>query len=257
MCLLVLAWQVHPQFPLLLAGNRDEFHDRPAEAAQWWEEAPEVVAGRDLQAGGTWLGARRDGRWAVVTNFREPLEERAAGARSRGALVTDFLLGRAPPLEFAALAARDGADYGGFNLLAGDRHELAYVSNRGRGPEALGAGVHGLSNHLLDTPWPQLERTRARVAALLEGEPSVEALLAMLADATPAADAELPRTGLPLELERLLSSPFIASPRYGTRCSTVLRLSAQGAMDFTERRYAPDGSASGASAFAFDLEDAG
>lgn len=250
MCLLVFAWRPDASHRLVLAGNRDEFHDRPATAADWWDNG--IIGGKDLRAGGTWLAADRSGRFAVVTNFREPLEE-GRGPRSRGALVTGFLEGDASPEAFARDAKARGRDYAGFNLLLGDPEALVYVSNRGRGPERLAPGVHGLSNHLLDTPWPKLERTRARFGSLLADGAPTEPLLDMLADREPAADSELPDTGIGPEWERLLSSPFIVSPRYGTRCSTVLKLLEDAQMEFTERRFAADGSRSGESAFRFPI----
>ena len=250
MCLLVLAWQAHPEFRLVLAGNRDEFHDRPAAAADWWDDAPGVLAGRDLRAGGTWLGVSRTGRFAVVTNYREPMEE-GRGPRSRGELVAAYLEGDADPMDYASGVAGRGGDYGGFNLLVGDPGRLAYVSNRGRGPETLGPGTYGLSNHLLDTPWPKLARTRERFAAALGAGPSPGALVDMLGDRAPAPDDELPSTGLDLGWERLLSPPFITSPLYGTRCTTVVRMARDGRVDFTERRFDAGGRAAGESRFEF------
>lgn len=252
MCLLVFAWQAAAAQPLVLAGNRDEFHDRPAAAADWWDDG-RIVGGRDLRAGGTWLAAARDGRFAVVTNYREPMAE-GRGPRSRGELVTGFLSGDAQPREWARAVARHGDDYAGFNLLLGAPDELVYLSNRGRGPEELAPGVYGLSNHLLDTPWPKLARTRMRFARLLEQGADTAALLDMLADREPAADAELPDTGLPPEWERLLSSPFITDPRYGTRCSTVLRLAQDHAIELTERTFNAAGEAVDERAFEFALE---
>ena len=252
MCLLVLSWQPGSPAPLVLAGNRDEFHERPAAPADWWDES--IVGGRDLRAGGTWLAAHRDGRFAVVTNYREPLVE-GRGPRSRGELVTRFLESDATPESFAREVAARGHDYSGFNLLLGSPDSLQYLSNRGRGPEPLEPGIHGLSNHLLDTPWPKLERTRHRFAALLDGDVDAERLMELLADRTPAADGDLPDTGLEPEWERLLSAPFIVHPRYGTRCSTVLRLAA-GRLELTERRVGPDGERTGESAFDFALAGA-
>jgi uncharacterized protein with NRDE domain len=251
-CLLVFAWRSHPAYPLVLAGNRDEFHDRPAAPADWWEDAPDVVAGRDLRAGGTWLGANRRGRFAVVTNYREPMEE-GRGPRSRGELVADFLAGDTPPGDYAGEVGARGHAYGGFNLLVGDTGTLAYVSNRGRGPEILPPGIYGLSNHLLDTPWPKLERARARFAETLGDDAEPGAVMQILADRTPAPDEALPRTGIGLEWERLLSPAFISSPLYGTRCTTVLRLSAAGAADLSERRFDAEGRTTGESRFEFRI----
>lgn len=254
MCLLVLAWRSHPVYTLVLAGNRDEFHDRPAAPADWWEDAPDVVAGRDLRAGGTWLGANRRGRFAVVTNYREPLEE-GRGPRSRGELVADYLAGDVRPGDYAGEVGARGEAYGGFNLLVGDADELAYVSNRGRGPEILPPGIYGLSNHLLDTPWPKLERARARFAGTLADDAEPETIMNILADRTPAPDDALPQTGIGLEWERMLSPAFISSPLYGTRCTTVLRLSETGGADLTERRFDADGRTNGESRFEFGIRD--
>ena len=251
MCLLVFAWRPDSTHRLVLAGNRDEFHARPAAAADWWENG--IVGGKDLRAGGTWLAAHRSGRYAVVTNFREPLEE-GRGPRSRGELVTNYLAHGATPEAFARDIAGHARDYAGFNLLLGDPDTLVYLSNRGRGPEVLEPGVYGLSNHLLDTPWPKLRRTRARFEALLaDGAPSGP-LLEMLGDREPAAAADLPDTGIGPEWERLLSSPFIVSPHYGTRCSTVLKLLENETMAFIERRFDAAGQCTGESDVRFPIE---
>lgn len=253
MCLLVFAWRPDATHRLVLAGNRDEFHARPAAAADWWENG--IIGGKDLRAGGTWLAAHRSGRFAVVTNFREPLEE-GRGPRSRGELVTNYLAHGMTPEAFARDVAGHARDYAGFNLLLGDPDTLVYLSNRGRGPEVLEPGVYGLSNHLLDTPWPKLRRTRARFEALLADGAPAGPLLEMLADREPATAPDLPDTGIGPEWERLLSSPFIVSPHYGTRCSTVLKLLEDETMEFTERRFGADGCCAGESSFRFPVEGA-
>ena len=253
MCLLLFAWRPDTTHRLVLAGNRDEFHERPAAPADWWGNG--AVGGKDLRAGGSWLAAHRSGRFAVVTNFRESIEE-GRGPRSRGELVTGFLESDLSPEEFAREVARRGRGYAGFNLLLGSPAELAYLSNRGRGPELLEPGVYGLSNHLLDTPWPKLERTRTRFTALLAAGAPTEQLLAMLADREPAAAGELPDTGIGPEWERLLSAPFIVSPRYGTRCSTILKLLEDRNMQFTERRFDAAGNHAGQSDFHFAIDGA-
>jgi uncharacterized protein with NRDE domain len=250
---LLFAWRPDTTHRLVLAGNRDEFHERPAAPADWWGNG--AVGGKDLRAGGSWLAAHRSGRFAVVTNFRESIEE-GRGPRSRGELVTGFLESDLSPEEFAREVARRGRGYAGFNLLLGSPAELAYLSNRGRGPELLEAGVYGLSNHLLDTPWPKLERTRTRFTALLAAGAPTEQLLAMLADREPAAAGELPDTGIGPEWERLLSAPFIVSPRYGTRCSTILKLLEDRNMQFTERRFDAAGNHAGQSDFHFAIDGA-
>lgn len=221
MCLITLAWKVHPDYPLIVAANRDEFYQRAATPAQFWEEAPLVLAGRDLQAGGTWMGVTREGRFAALTNFREP--GAPAGELSRGLLVSQFLKGRDKPADYAQRVAASSERYSGFSLLVGDSQQLMVVSNRGGAPMALPAGVHGLSNHVVNTPWPKVERVKTGMSALVQTTSlDKEALIALMADATPAVDTELPKTGVSLEMERLLSSPFIQSAAYGTRVTTVL-----------------------------------
>lgn len=245
MCLLVLAWQVHPEQRLLFAGNRDEFHQRPARSAEWWPDAPGVLAGRDLQAGGTWLGADREGRFAVVTNFREPVTETGGGSPSRGRLISDFLTGSETARDYASALEDRKDDYAGFNLLAADADGLHYVTNRAPGRLDLPAGVYALSNSTLNTPWPKVSRLRRGFSAILEEAPAADQLFELLADRQPAADDELPDTGIGRDLERLLSPAFIVSPAYGTRCSTVFWVSRDGGALFAERSFGPDGTATG------------
>ena len=239
MCLLVLAWRVRADMPLLLAGNRDEAYERPAAAAQFWPDAPRLLAGRDLLAGGTWLGVTRDGRFAAVTNYREPRNV-APPLRSRGELPRDYLLGGANPGEFARALAASAADYSGYNLLVGDRDELWWYSNRGTAPRRLEPGIYGLSNDLLDTPWPKVEIAKTALAArCAAGTPAASDLLGLLEDRhTHVTDAD-PAVGLDAALARALSAIFIETPRYGTRCSSVLRLG-MGHAEFVERRHAPE-----------------
>ncbi|MCC6194440.1 MAG: NRDE family protein [Burkholderiales bacterium] len=245
MCLAVFALDAHPDYALVLAANRDEYHARPAAPAAWGSDAPwrDILAGRDLAAGGTWLGVRRDGRFAFVTNVRDGRGQDPA-LRTRGELVP-HVLGHADSLD-DTLADIDGAAYNGFNLVAGDASRLIWMSNRGHDPSVLPHGVHGLSNAALDVPWPKLVRTQGRLREwLASGTQDTAPLLAALADRTRAADAQLPSTGVTLERERLLSPPFILSERYGTRCSTVLTLGRDGQARFHERSFAPDGTATG------------
>ena len=252
MCLLVLAWQVDPELPLVLVGNRDEFHDRPAAPAGWWEVPDGVLGGRDLEAGGSWLALHRRGRIAVVTNFREPLAD-ASGRRSRGELVVEAVTGDGPLEAWLDRLAGRGDDYGGFNLVVGDRTALHAVSNRGDDRRRLPPGVYGLSNHLLDTPWPKVAAAKARLRRwLADPQRDREGLFDILADRRPAPDDELPDTGVPQEWERLLSSAFIVSPRYGTRAGTVVLVRSDGLTELVERRFAPDGSCTGESAFELD-----
>jgi len=237
MCTLLLAWQVDPARPLIVAANRDEFRARPSEPARFWPEAPQLLAGRDLQAGGTWLGVTRQGRFAALTNVREPHVLPAQGASSRGRLVADFLRGTLAPAAYLAGIAADA--YAGFNLVVGDGEALWYLSNRSGEPRPVPAGVHGVSNAGLDTPWPKVERGRARLAELLRSEATPERLLALLADEAVAADAELPDTGVGLAMERVLSPLFIAGPVYGTRSSTAVVFHADGRVTFRERTVGP------------------
>jgi uncharacterized protein with NRDE domain len=220
MCLIALAWQAHPDYPLLVAANRDEFYARPTAPARFWSDAPDLLAGRDLREGGTWMGITRQGRFAALTNVRDPAA--ATGRLSRGLLVADFLRSNTAPLDYLEQVAAQRNDYGGFNLLVGDRRQLAWYNNREGEPLLLQPGVHGLSNKRLDTPWPKVRKLKAGFSTHLGDEPDPEALLQLLADETLAPDAELPDTGIGLPLERLLSACFIRSPQYGTRASTLL-----------------------------------
>jgi uncharacterized protein with NRDE domain len=257
MCLLVVGWNAHPDYRLILAGNRDEFHERPAAALAWWKDGPPILAGRDLKASGTWLGLACDGRYGVVTNFRD-FDSPAAGAPSRGELVPGYLRGEARADGYLAQLAPVARSYGGFNLLLGGRDSLHYYSNRGdAAPRTLEPGIYGLSNHWLDTPWPKLTRTRARFAALLGRAPVVvEELFALLGDRTTVGDADLPHTGLPGDWERAVSAPFVIHEQYGTRCSTVVLVAHDGRTVVQERRFDPHGVQSGVSRFEFTVGDA-
>jgi uncharacterized protein with NRDE domain len=250
-CLALVALDAHPRFPLVIAANRDEFHARAASPAHWWEDG--TLAGVDLAAGGTWFGVNARGRWALVTNFREGVP-RDPNAPSRGGLVTRALADTAPPLVCAAEIAADGVRYHGFNLLVGDVANGVYASNRASGALALRRGIHGLSNHLLDTPWPKLTRSKARFAACLAAsDDGVEPLFELLADRTQAEATALPVTGVAPEWERLLSSAFIVDPRYGTRCSTVLTIAHDGSARFVERGFDPHGRLTGETAHEFSV----
>ena len=252
MCLVALAWQAHPDYPLVVAANRDEWRDRPALPATWWPGHPRLLAGRDLQAGGTWMGVTRDGRFAAVTNHRDPSEQRT-GLRTRGELVSAYLLGSEPPGDFLTALAARAADYAGFNLLVGDRGALLYFTSQGGGRREVEPGVHALSNHLLDEPWPKVRRARDAMARSLAAD---DPLFAMLSDATPAPDDELPDTGVGLAWERRLSPPLITGADYGTRTSTVLRLAASGVAHLEERTRDASGRVTAAVAIEFSLEDA-
>lgn len=257
MCLLVIAWKTHPRYRLVLAGNRDEFHDRPAAPLGWWQDDARILGGRDLKAGGTWLGVARSGRFGVVTNYRD-LQAPIEGAPSRGHLIPRFLTGATSPKEFLDDLRGAALRYSGFNILLGGPRALYYFSNRGpAAPQVLAPGIYGLSNHLLDTPWPKLARTRTRFASVLEQPDfSAEDLFGVLADREPATAAEgLPSTGLPQDWERVVSAPFIVNERYGTRCSSVLLVERNGRTILHERRFDSAGAQSGTTRFEFKSVD--
>ncbi len=238
MCLIVFAWRPGHALPLVVAANRDEFHARPSLPLARWEDAPSVYAGRDLEAGGTWLGIGAAGRFAALTNIRDPAQPQ--GLRSRGELTASFLKGDQSPLDYLNDLARHAGDYSGFNLLVGDAEHLCFFNSREGAPRILPAGVYGLSNARLDTPWPKLQRAKHALTTCL-GTPDSEQLLRLLADPQPAADAQLPETGVGLATERLLSSVFIASAHYGTRASTALLVDADGQREIRERSFGPAG----------------
>ncbi len=240
MCLVVFAWQARPGLRLVVAANRDEFHHRPTARAAFWPESPGVLAGRDLEAGGTWMGLTRRGRFAFLTNHRDPPAHRN-GALSRGALVAEFLKGEDPPRDFLGRKESEAALFNGFHLVVGDLSGIWYLTNTAAGsggfPRPLAPGVHGLSNGPLDDPWPKTVRSKRRLEALVSGgTPEPGLLLDLLADPERAPDESLPSTGVPVEWERLLSAPFVTSPSYGTRSSTALVVAGAG-VRFVERTF--------------------
>ncbi|AMV73867.1 hypothetical protein DBW_3569 [Desulfuromonas sp. DDH964] len=244
MCLILLAWNCHPEYRLVLAANRDEFHRRPTAPATWWSDPPEILAGRDLVGGGTWCGVDRRGRWAAVTNFRDfrDPDRHRSDAPSRGLLVRDFLSSGREPRDWIATQAPMAQDYHAFNLLAGNRDQVAWFSSRGGAATVLTPGIHGLSNALLNTPWPKVTSGKAALAKLVqENRVNPGSLFTLLADRTPAAAADLPDTGVGLAWERLLSSRFICSSDYGTRASTLLLITDSGAVEFFERSFTAGG----------------
>jgi uncharacterized protein with NRDE domain len=256
MCLLLLSWKTHPRYRLVLAGNRDEFHERPTAPLGWWQDDPRILGGRDLKANGTWLGVARSGRFGVLTNFRD-LQAPADGSPSRGGLVTRFLTGATSPKEFLDDLRGAAPRFSGFNLLVGGPRALYYFSNRGpSAPQALAPGMYGLSNHLLDTPWPKLARTRSRFSEWLASpDPKVEDGFAILSDRTLAEPHEVPRTGLPDDWERIVSAPFILNERYGTRCTSVLLVERNGRTILHERRFDALGVQTGTTRFEFKSAD--
>lgn len=240
MCLILIAHGAHPEFPLVIAANRDEYYRRPTARAGFWEDRPHILAGRDLECMGTWLGVTRGGRFAALTNFRDP-RERKTDAPSRGHLVSDFLVSEPEPREYLGDVAMQARRYNGFNLLVGDGDGVFCFSSRTGTVEQLSRGIHGLSNHLLDTPWPKVERGKQRLQAALAGDFDAETILDLLRDREPAPEAELPETGIGPELERVLSPALIVSPHYGTRSSTAVLFGEDHSISFAERTILPGG----------------
>jgi uncharacterized protein with NRDE domain len=261
MCLLVLAWRAHPRYRLIVAANRDEFHARPTAPMAPWTDAPDILAGRDLSAQGTWLAVDRERRFGIVTNFRD-VQPRRPDAPSRGGLIPDWLAHRSDPAKFLAQLEPDAQRYAGFNLLLNDADSLWYASNRApRFARALEPGVYGLSNLLLDTPWPKLTRVRAKFTAWLSEQTAPqgprhsapapaasEPLFAMLADRT-RAEPDTPESARPLAPEwvEVLSSPFVLHPLFGTRCSTLVMIGHDDSLCVQERRFDASGTLSGES----------
>ena len=243
MCLILFASEASSRYRLVLAANRDEAYSRPTAPAAFWEEAPNVLAGKDLKSGGSWMGVTRSGKVAAVTNFRGPGKV-WEGAPSRGNLVSNFLMNGDSPDVFLDTLRTRARNYNGFNLLVGDTEGLWWYSNRydDEQPRRIIPGIHGLSNHLLDTPWPKVERGKHALAHLMVGEKEImpEQVFPSLEDRSPAADDELPDTGVGLELERVLSTPFIRTQHYGTRSSTVLLIEHTGSVTFVERSFNPE-----------------
>jgi len=238
MCLILLAVRKHPRYKLILAANRDEYYDRPSEPPHFWEDAPHVLAGRDLVAGGTWLGITTKGRIAAVTNYRDPASVKA-NAPSRGNLVRRFLAGDLDASSYLEALRPEKDRYNGFNLVLGDRDRLTWYSNRSDRVTPLQPGVYGLSNRLLDTPWPKVVRAKAMFEETIAHgkEIDLQSVFGLLKDQTQAPDESLPGTGVPLEWERILSPIFITSPTYGTRSSTLLLIDKDDHVTFADRTF--------------------
>ena len=237
MCLILFAYQHHPKYPLIVAANRDEYYARPSAPARYWSDHPHILAGRDLKELGTWMGITVHGRFAALTNYRHP-KRHFADALSRGHLVADFLSNQQSPREYLEKVARQSHQYNGFNLLVGDQQSLLYYSNIQDEIQSITPGVHGLCNHLLNTPWPKLEQGRQQLTQYLTQDTvSENDLWSILTNREKALDDTLPHTGVSLEWERTLSSIFIESPEYGTRSSTILLMGQDDSVNFVERRY--------------------
>ncbi len=255
MCIIYLSIAKDPKWPLYIAANRDEFHARPALPAAPWDANADIFSGLDLSGGGTWLGINRNGRFGMLTNYRDPGTFHPQ-APTRGLLVSNFLDSDMTACDYAHDIWKTGNIYNGFNLIVGDIHEVYYTGNRREAPPLrLTRGSYILSNHLLDTPWPKAQRLRNGLDAITPDR-SVDALqqvFSLLRDTTPAPDDTLPSTGIPLERERLLSSPFIISENYGTRCSSIIAVDSDGEVTFSELSYAPDATESGRRDWTFSM----
>ena len=249
MCLIVLGIDAHPDYSLILAANRDEFHARPTKEAHWWPDKPEVIGGRDLQAGGTWLALHRGGRFATVTNFSDA-KAPSPEFHSRGFLVTGFLDGDLSPRDY--LATIDEENYAGFNLLVGDDSEVAYLSNREEGDRVLEPGVYGLSNALLDGPWHKVEGSKAKLSALIaEDRVNETSLMRLMDDRERAPVDEVKSERLNFDTAHAITAPFIVLPDYGTRCTTIVMADRGGNWQFAEQRFDPSGKVTGESRFSF------
>jgi uncharacterized protein with NRDE domain len=238
MCLILFAYNAHPAYRLILAANRDEFYERPSAPADFWSRDPQILAGLDLKEKGTWLGVTRSGKFAAITNYRDPASWRAQ-APSRGKLVSDYLSGPDDAGNYLKRTVSQAQNYNGFNLLLGDTDGLFFYSSRAEAPQAISSGIYGLSNRLLDTPWPKVKRGKKLLKAALEkkGDELEESLFALLADRRIPPDDDLPQTGVGLEWERILSPVFITSPVYGTRSSTILLIGKNRRVKLVEKIY--------------------
>ena len=236
MCLLFFAINAHPDYRLIVAANRDEFYKRPTEKLHSWGGSSQVIAGKDLEKGGTWFGVTRQGRWAAVTNYRET--DRPGAFRSRGMLVSNYLVSDEAPAEYIGSLVPEADLYDGFNLVAGTLAEAVYFSNRELTARPLRRGIFGLSNHLLDTPWPKVRSGKNDLANLVsQTHLNSDSLFSLLNDRTRAKDEDLPDSGMDIEWERLLSSAFISDTDYGTRSSTTLLIKKNYRLELEERTY--------------------
>lgn len=251
MCLVIIAHRVSADFPLIVAGNRDEFHARPTQDAHWWADKPDILGGRDLQAAGTWLAVAKSGRYATVTNYRDA-DQPSARLQSRGHLVTGFLHSDASPVDY--VSSIDVDRYAGFNLLAGDVDTLAYRCNRSGPGRELVPGIYAVANATLDTPWPKVERTKKALQGLLDaGRINETELLRLLDDRERARASEVRTGGLPFEKAHALTAPFVVMPDYGTRSSTVLTRDSEGEVHLTEKRFDAAGHSTGQSNYRFRI----
>jgi uncharacterized protein with NRDE domain len=246
MCLILFSYELHPDYRLILAANRDEFYSRPTASLDYWSDHSEVLAGRDLKGTGTWLGVTRSGRLAAITNYREPAAH-MQNAPSRGILIRDFLTGNSSPQRYLKGVSKKSEAYNGFNLIAGDPSGLYYYSNRAGRVRRLRSGLYGISNHLIDTAWPKIQRGKDLLKGQLSGREKIdiEKIWEILADRSLPADKALPDTGVGLQWERILAPLFISSPDYGTRSSSIVLMEYSGQVTFMERTFVNNANAAG------------
>lgn len=255
MCILFIAVKQHPLYPLIIAANRDEFHARPTEAASFWSDSPSLLAGRDLSAGGTWMGINTTGHISALTNIRAPNRERQ-DAVTRGELVANYLKQNTSDSEYLQLLQNTHQQYNGYNLLFGQLTNLQVYNSFENTAYSLHQGVYGLSNASLNSPWPKMDVGRSALANYCQrpGELSHEHLFELLANTEPAHDNDLPKTGIPVEWEKTLSSIFIKSKDYGTRSSTLLLIDNNQHVFYEERTFAPDTTLTNTKVFEFDCK---
>ncbi|MEM6642133.1 MAG: NRDE family protein [Bacteroidota bacterium] len=252
MCLITFAYHTHPKYKLILAANRDEFYRRPSAKADWWEDHPEILGGRDLQAMGTWMGINKNGRLAAVTNYRD-LRNIKENAQSRGELTTKFLLGDATPEDYVKEVLKEGGNYNGFNLLVLDQ-AMAYVSNYSDQTFDLNFGIYGLSNALLDTPWPKVEQSKQALEYVIQKKFVMEDLFEIMQDEQTYPKKNLPDTGLSPEMEKALSAMHIRTADYGTCCTTALTIDYEGNVHFAEKSFGRDNKAQEVVEYEFTTE---
>lgn len=236
MCLIIFAWNVHPEYPLVLTANRDEFYARPTAPATFWENEPNILAGKDLQAGGTWMGVTKSGRFAAVTNYRDPANIRES-AKSRGNIPTSFLASRQHPEDYLKELKEEATEYNGFNALLLQGEDLYHFSNYEGKINRLKPGIYGLSNALLDTPWPKVVATKAAFQSQLSKNFELDDLIRLMQNEETYSEELLPKTGIPLEWEKAVSASCIRTEKYGTCCTTAITLSKSGVINFMEKSY--------------------
>lgn len=254
MCLVLIAYKAHPGFPLIIAANRDEFYQRPASGACYWDDHPQILGGRDLKLGGTWMAVDRRGRMAAVTNYREPSEQKE-NLRSRGFLVTDYLFGETPAYDYLINVSEHVNEYDGFNIFAGDVSTLYFYGSYLKQPLQMQSGIHGISNGDLDYPWPKVTRGKQALAEIVQGGDSVEAepLFDILINREVPDDKVLPDTGVGITLERMLAPIFVTGGDYGTRSSTVMIIDSNGGVYFSERSFDAKGTQQDSVEYEFNI----